>query len=161
MRKYNYMYKPVQDRSSAFTLVEILVAVSIIGILLTFSFAGLQSSRSSSRDAQRKTDIEDIRSGLEMYRSDCGTYPDGPLLWDQVLVGTGVGNCAATNTYMTKVPQDPQNAAKNTTYEYVKSANGYTICAFLEHSTANPVPCAGLASQNCGTTGCNYSKTNP
>ena len=155
------MSKLAYTSNLAFTLIEILIAISIIGVLLTLSFAGLQSSRSSARDAQRKSDIEDIRSSLEIYRSDCGSYPAQPLPWGSAIMGSGSGNCSASNTYMSKVPQDPQNNTKATVYEYVKAGTGYTLCAFLEHSSATVAPCAGQASQKCGTTGCNYSKTNP
>lgn len=154
------MQKPAVKLLRAFTLVEILVTVSIIGLLLTFSFAGLQGARSSARDSQRKSDIEDLRSALEIYRADCGSYPAAVSFGSQ-LTGTGVGNCVLDNVYMSKVPQDPQNSSKSLVYEYVQSGLGYTVCSSLEHPSSTPFPCAGVADKKCGTTGCSFSKTNP
>lgn len=58
-----------------FTLVELLVAISIIGVILSISFFGIQNARKSSRDAKRKSDLESVRSALEMYKADTGKYP--------------------------------------------------------------------------------------
>jgi prepilin-type N-terminal cleavage/methylation domain-containing protein len=59
----------------AFSLIELLVVVAIIGIILAMTIFGLQGSRASARDAQRKADLESIRSALEMYKADHNTYP--------------------------------------------------------------------------------------
>ena len=59
-----------------FSLIELLVVISIIGILVGLSAFGLQGARQASRDARRVSDIEQIRSGLELYKADCGVYPE-------------------------------------------------------------------------------------
>ncbi|MBI4004548.1 prepilin-type N-terminal cleavage/methylation domain-containing protein, partial [Candidatus Roizmanbacteria bacterium] len=54
----------------AFTLIEILVVATIIGLLLAGAVASYTTLNRSSRDARRKADAEQIRSALEMYRSN-------------------------------------------------------------------------------------------
>ncbi len=137
----------------AFTLIELLVVISIIGILISLSVFGLQGARESSRDARRKIDLETIRSGLEIYKSDCDIYPTslvGPL------VGSGeVSSCAVSNTYIQSVPQDP--LYPESSYSYSSDGVTYRICATLEQAPSTPVD-----TTDCGscTTACNYKVTN-
>lgn len=60
----------------AFTLVELLVVVSIIGLLTSIVIASLNSSRTKARDSRRVSDIREIRSALELYYTDVREYPD-------------------------------------------------------------------------------------
>ena len=107
-------------------MIELLVVISIMGILLALSVFGMQDARRASRDGKRKADIEQVRSALEMYKSDCGTYPLS------VTFGTGsiVASCPTSNTYLNPVPQDPLTPARS--YSYTSDGNTYTITASLE-----------------------------
>jgi len=139
----------------AFTLIELLVVISIIGVIVAVSIFGLAGARESSRDARRKSDLELIRSGLELYRADCNVYPSS-LTFGGNLVGSGSPtSCSASNTYISLIPQDPISAIRN--YRYSVSGSGYELCASLEQGSGS-VTCGG--SSNCGTT-CNYKVTNP
>lgn len=138
--------------NNGFTLIELLVTMGIIAILVSLSIFALQSARESARDAKRKADLEAIRTALELYRADCGHYPNAnanqvpnPL--------TGTGSCSG-NTYMQEVPEDP---VSGNIYRYNRSSNtSYTLCAFLEGGGSD----AGCGS--CGSAGaCNYKTTNP
>lgn len=135
-----------------FTLVELLVVVSIIAILMGLSFFGLQGARESSRDARRKADLESIRSGLEIYKSDCNMYPTS---LSSALVGDGsTTSCAVSNTYIGTIPTDPTSLTRS--YRYFSDGTTYYICASLEQGT-DTVSCGG----SCGTSTCNYKVTNP
>lgn len=152
------MKKPKQILKG-FTLIELLVVVSIMGILLALSIFGMQGARQASRDGKRKADLEQIRSGLEMYKADCNV---GKYLVKATagtitsLVGT-VAACGNTNTYIAQVPQDP--TPTNRSYIYY-SANGtsYELCASLEQGGTN-VTCGSVG--NCGGSTCNYKVTSP
>jgi prepilin-type N-terminal cleavage/methylation domain-containing protein len=145
----------------AFTLIELLVVISIIGILIALSVFGLQSARQSSRDARRKADLEQIRSGLEIYKADCNRYPSGTAL-PSPLVGTITygSSCLPTNTYISTLPVDPTSPGSSYGYS---SSDGvtYILCAALEQ-VPNP-EMEGIASCNgkCGSASCNYIVTNP
>jgi len=60
-----------------FTLVELLITMTVIGVLTSLALVSYQGSRKTARDAKRKADLEQIRSALEMYRTDNGAYPTG------------------------------------------------------------------------------------
>ena len=135
-----------------FTLIELLVVISIIGILIAMSIFGLSGAREAARDARRKSDLQLIQSGLEIYKADCNAYP---ATLAASLVGSGTpSTCAVANTYISLLPSDP---ITTNSYRYATTASGYEICASLEQGTGT-VTCAG--SSNCGTT-CNYKVTNP
>ena len=114
-------------KQRGFTLVELLVVISIISILATLLMANFIGVRQRGRDGQRKSNLFNIQSALELYRADAGLYPT-------------TGNFPACNspltdggstTYMTKVPCDPLSGS----YVYT-SADGttYTLYACLENA---------------------------
>lgn len=140
-----------------FTLVELLVVISIIGILIAISIFGIQGARESSRDSRRKADLELIRSGLEIYKSDCGNYPIATYStsWPSQIAGDGTpSSCAVTNVYLSP-PSDP--ASPNRYYRYSSNGTTYEICVALEQGSGSQT-CGG--STSCGST-CNYKVTNP
>ena len=137
-----------------FTLIELLVSISIIALLIGLSVFGLQGARESGRDTQRKSDLEVIRSGLEIYKSDCDAYPLSLPAVGSALLGNGsTSTCLVTNDYIAKIPGDPLSPSR---VYYYNSPNGviYELCAALEGGGNHT--CGG----SCGGV-CNYKTTNP
>jgi general secretion pathway protein G len=164
--KQKFTIYNLQFTSDGFTLVELLVVISIIGILIGLSIFGLQGARESARDANRKADLQEIRSGLEIYKADCGSYPSTLA---SSLVGTVQNvssSCSTSNTYISEVPLDPVSSSPYS-YNPVSTDNGdtyttYTLCAALEQ-TPNPTPDPNgpIKNCNCGSSNCNYFVQNP
>jgi general secretion pathway protein G len=133
---------------NGFSLIELLVVISIIGILMALSMFGIKNARESSRDGKRKSDLETIRSALELYKADVGSYPAS--------LGSSISQ--GGQTYLDSVPKDPLDPARN--YSYATSGTPpttYILCAALE----NPV--AGASTTGCASCGenCNYKVKNP
>ena len=130
----------------AFTLIELLVVIAIIGILVAVGVVSYSRAIQLSRDAKRKTDLEQVRQALETYRSQIGTYP-----------ATSGWQTALAPDYIASIPSDP----KSNSYAYKTTstpATTYTLCASLElGGTAALSACSGLS---CGGV-CNYSVANP
>lgn len=142
-----------------FTLIELLVVISIIGILMAISIIGLTGAREASRDARRKGDLDLIRSGLELYKADCDSYPLTPNFpaVGSNLVGddTSTPTCLSENTYISGIPDDPIAASRD--YAYTSDGTTYTLCAGLENDTSGKTGCG-----SCGTLiTCSYKVTNP
>jgi len=61
--------------AAGYTLIEILVTLSIIGLLSTIGTVSYQSARASSRDVKRVSDTKQIQSSLEFYFENNSSYP--------------------------------------------------------------------------------------
>lgn len=108
-----------------FTLVELLVVIAIIGILATLLLLQLGVARQRARDAKRIADVNQIRTGSELYFDDNGSYPQ---------VATYSGLSVLVPKYLTQLPLDPLNTGN---YAYNYAYNGltrYHIWAELEQS---------------------------
>lgn len=142
-------------KSNGFTLVEILVVMVIVAVLSTLSMVAFAGARKTSRDQKRKADLEQMRSALEMYRSDCLTYP--------AALASPLTGCppSGTTTYMSTVPSD----AGSYGYRYIYlTPNSYCLCAMLEMGGSTVTAAcvtAGCSGTACGGQPCNYSVVNP
>jgi general secretion pathway protein G len=142
-----------------FTLIELLVVIAIIGIMVGLSAFSLQGARESARDAKRKADLELIRAGLELFKSDCGSYPTSASLGTS-LKGTACATnpSMASNTYISSVPGDPSTPTRKYIYDST-GATSYSICASLEQSSGS-LACGSQAASSC-LVNCNYVLTPP
>jgi len=61
--------------SKGFTLVELLVSITIIGILSAIVFSGFTESQAQARDQVRQTTIKEMQLALENYYNQNGSYP--------------------------------------------------------------------------------------
>lgn len=149
---------PNLNKNRGFTLIELLVVVSIIGILIGIALVALGGARAGGRDTKRKSDLEQIRSGLELFRADCGKYPTS-ITFGSALAGDGSSTaCPVTNVYAQSIPRDPQPT--NYAYYYSGLTNSYTLCAYLETGSGTVSGC-GSCSGGSGSVTCNYKVNNP
>lgn len=141
--------------ANGFTLIELLVVISIIGILIALSFFGFQGARETARDAKRKSDLESIRSALELYKADCGTYP-ASLSYPIEVEGNATCSGGAV-TYLEAISDPIFN--REYVYSYSAVTGTYVICASLESIDSEDPSCAAAT---CGESSvCSYSVKNP
>ena len=81
-------------RQGGFTLVELLIVISLISILAAMGLVQYKNSVLSSKESTLKTDLFRMRDAIDQYYADKGKYPSGL----DALVSDG---------YMRKVPEDP------------------------------------------------------
>jgi prepilin-type N-terminal cleavage/methylation domain-containing protein len=74
--------KDMKTSRSGFTLIELLVVIAIIGILAALVLISVSTARSKARDAQRKTDMREVKIALEVYKAaNNGKYPSTGGAW--------------------------------------------------------------------------------
>jgi len=141
--------KTKDNARSGFTFLELVIVISIIGVLSAMFISSYSSTIKKSRDAKRRGDIEEIRSALEVYRISNGGYP------------LSLNGLLAPTVYLQRLPADPLSG-QGYSYRYeplVGCDNSLTLCttykigAKLEsaHTCLNPLTLACY-----GTTSCNY-----
>ena len=84
-----------------FTLLELLVVMTIIGILASIAIPALRDSPQRAREAALREDLFTLRSTIDSYHGDKGYYP--PDL--ATLVSDG---------YMRQIPVDPMTKSLDT-----------------------------------------------
>jgi prepilin-type N-terminal cleavage/methylation domain-containing protein len=83
-------------RRKAYTLVEILVVITIITILATIIIISIVNAQAKSRDSKRRADVRTIANALQAYHLDTKSWLVQGLL---APVGTGhISSGASTGT---------------------------------------------------------------
>lgn len=144
--------------NKGFTLVELMVTISILGILMGLVVTVLNpaSFRAKARDGRRQSDLQVVQSAVEMYYAQNSVYPSGTSADALNLVlGAGGGGAWASGgvTYLSRTPTDPQPTPQPS-YCYTPASGGFLICAQMEGSSSLWV------SGSCGSTTYNYCLQN-
>lgn len=132
------------------TLIEILVVVAILLLVLIAVFRVFRVDVNRGRDAERKSDLRDIKLAFEDYYNDHGAYPPEAYL----------ANCDgdALRPYLRLVPCDPNTGEP---YLYIPypgggdNSGGYRVLSILtDHS--DPI----IAQLGCEN-GCGLDEDHP
>ena len=85
-----------------FTLIEVLVALTIIGILMTFVGPYILDRPDQARKLKLKNDFLAIETAMELYKLDSGTYPSPEAGLNDLISQNDGGN-----SYFSTIPTDP------------------------------------------------------
>ena len=124
--------------NKGFTLVELLIVISLISILAAMGLVQYRNSVMSAKEATLHTDLFRMRDAIDQYYADKGKYPSSL----DSLVSDG---------YLRKIPEDP----------ITKSADTWTTVP-AEPDPNNPSAEAGVydvksGAQGTGLDGRNYT----
>jgi general secretion pathway protein G len=119
--------KPPPAADRGFTLIELMVVVSLIMLLATIGMAQYRNSVLFSRESVLKEDLFRMRDAIDQYYADKGQYPSTL----DALVSDG---------YLRKIPDDP----------FTKSSSSWqTVPA--EPDPNNPTAEAGVYDVKSGS----------
>ncbi len=130
----------MKQRQEAYTLIEILVVIMIIGLLSAAGVTSYVRALQNGRDSRRKSDISDVQQALVMYRYEKGEYPKTSD-WQTMM------NALTSNQ---NLKQEVKWQDDNYKYTYSSSDKvTFTICANLERETGNTPVSGGKKTREC------------
>jgi general secretion pathway protein G len=139
-----------------FTMAELMIAVGIIAMLTVAGMVTMQNQTRRARDQRRQSDLEQIRSALEMYRLTVPTrtYPTPTRGQPHIVLANDLA------PFLPVIPSDPTLANnRRYAYEAVNGGRAYELCARLESEPVGAITTCW--SQACGAgsnTGCNTTQ---
>jgi type II secretion system protein G len=159
----------MKKKNQGFTLLELMIVMIILGVLAALISGNFISSLKKGRDAQRKQDLHQVQTSIELFYEDKHVYPDSISFGGELCENEP---CQADDKkYMVKIPSDPLNT-NNQGYAYCVSAqkDSYQLYAKLENTIDNQImtvnPAGNCTASSCasgvvGSPSCNYGISSP
>jgi len=122
-------YPCFKTAEKGFTLVEVMAAVLIIGILVGIAVPVYRNISASSYEEADAANINSIERAIQAYMADVvtsGTYAELTMSNTGVIEGVTVKPGAPPNLvpeYLKEMPKQPGDSTKS----YVKAANGQVV----------------------------------
>jgi len=137
------VFKTSLGREGGFTIVELLIVITVIGILAAIVIVTYSGVQERARNANRQSDVKTVQKIVELYKVENGMYPvttNNPQAnWHAADVRTD-SNCSNGSSQPDWIPnisqQLPQSISSSGVdglrgcYLYVSDGNEYVISAW-------------------------------
>jgi len=136
---------------NGFTLIEILVVITIIGILSSILYASFGGARDEARNKSIQAEIKEVQLALELYKAQYGQYPATPSGACSTPVGATAKKANSTNAsctsgyieslvpdYISVLPSHElsANPSCNISYQVANDGSWYKLTAERCHAGA-------------------------
>jgi type II secretion system protein G len=136
----------------AFTLVELLIVIAIMGILTIITVSQFQSAKRKANDVARKGDLNAVAKALQMYFADYGKMPSadatGQIVINGVSLPWGGEFKDGSYVYMKKLPIENKTGMPPYCYKTNAAKNAYALFARLENTVDSQ--CVSPVTYDCG-----------
>lgn len=93
-------FKVQSSELRGFTLVEMLVVISIIAVIVALSLPNYLGARERARDTKRKSELAQMKAALRLYYNDYKQYPDSDLgIYIKGCGTAGTTRCNASSAF--------------------------------------------------------------
>ena len=103
--------------SSGFTIIELMIVVTIVGILATLAVPSYHAAIVKAKEGALRQDLFSLRDVIDQHRADKGKYPETL----QSLVSAG---------YLRRIPADPITGTSSSWQEMVDQGEGGMVDVF-------------------------------
>lgn len=127
-----------RKNKNGFTLVELLISMSIIAVLAVVLTASFSNAQKNGRDQRRIADLKAIQNAAEQMVLLSGTYPTTSGWY----LATSPAWSVAGQVVLAKVPGDPKGGNY---VNYGVTNSSYCVCAVMEakkNSNAENTQCS-------------------
>lgn len=147
--------------SPAFTLIELLIVIVIVGILATMAIVVFNLAQAKGRDAKRKSDLDALKKALLFYKGDtknASYFPKETTTPTECDDGTSTTGCipktaliytgSPSYTLIKKIPKDP--STKKDYYYKAYLADSSTACTQVSpYTPSNTSTCVTFKLVAC------------
>jgi prepilin-type N-terminal cleavage/methylation domain-containing protein len=140
---YSLLITSRRKAALGFSLMELLVVISIIALLVTMGVVSYSTAQKKGRDARRQGDMKAIQAAFEQYYAvSNGSYP---------AACPDSGGTITISGQTFTIPTDPKNSGSYTYTKGTCDTTQYCYCAFMESGTGNSgaVCAAGATTYYC------------
>lgn len=126
------------SHSRGFSLIELLVVITIVSVMTGVIVTNVSGSRGKARDAQRVSDLSQFQLALALYLDRCGSYPATLT----IAANNGCPSGVTLGSYIAQIPAPPAGTSQTGSYNYAILNNGsgvyvsYVLRARLESTNA-------------------------
>lgn len=125
----------INETRTGFSLIELMVTVSIIALLSVISVVSINVVSANARDSKRLGDVTSLSNALGIYYIDNGQYPN--CVANDRDYGGQWTTClgAALAPYISVMPKDPGKDGYG--YDYYRSGKKAYLLFSIERSKPN------------------------
>lgn len=148
-------------KTAAFTIVELLIVIVIIGILAAIAIVAYNGVQQRARTTAAKGDINSLGKSVELFKANSGEYPKNPPDINQALADynlTQLGHmtgakdfvyCASNDSFAI-IAWTPISAVAGDTVYFYKTGSGISSFTFDPNAAGNGIS-PKLCNQAIGT----------